>query len=475
MHARHRSHLGILLLLAALLGALGLPVAPAYATISLVQPLGTGSTGNSLGTSVTITTTGSVTAGDSIIVAVGTANDFTTISCSDSVNGTYNTDIENNGDGFQQTAICSKHNVQALSGGSSIMVSSTIATPIYASAFEFAGLAATSTLDGMASNTTANASPSVTLSAATSQANELLLGAINTNGSIVTFMAGTNGTSNNCANTSSPTYSALPSASASGGSNLVFPEYCVVAATGAYQAAGTLSSSLSGHWVALLATYREASPTVTNTPTVTSTPTNTATATATSTATVTNPPTSTSTATPSATTTPTSTKTATATGTPAASGTATPTGTPTHIPGDFNNDGFVNLLDYGVWRQHFGATNCGNPADADGNCLVDTRDYGIWRQHFGQGTPPSAPPPPALGGATPTPPVPLLPPNLAPPRQSGSSVDRLDAPRAALAEERPAESGSRLLAVDAPNLFGGGLLGLGGLAGWRRRRPGGHQ
>ena len=64
---------------------------------------------------------------------------------------------------------------------------------------------------------------------------------------------------------------------------------------------------------------------------------------------------------------------------------------PAAIPGDFNGNGFVDILDYGVWRQNFGATNCGNPADADGNCLVDVLDYGIWRQHFGEGTPADAP------------------------------------------------------------------------------------
>jgi hypothetical protein len=57
------------------------------------------------------------------------------------------------------------------------------------------------------------------------------------------------------------------------------------------------------------------------------------------------------------------------------------------IPGDFNGDGFVDIRDYGIWRQNFGQTNCGNPADADFNCMVDIRDYGIWRQHFGEGTP----------------------------------------------------------------------------------------
>src|SRR4051794_8448236 len=48
------------------------------------------------------------------------------------------------------------------------------------------------------------------------------------------------------------------------------------------------------------------------------------------------------------------------------------------LPGDFNGDGLVDIRDYAVWGQNFGATNCGNPADADGNCLVDIRDYGVW-------------------------------------------------------------------------------------------------
>ena len=51
--------------------------------------------------------------------------------------------------------------------------------------------------------------------------------------------------------------------------------------------------------------------------------------------------------------------------------------------GDINNDGIVDIRDYGIWRQNFGQTNCGNPADLDGNCIVDIRDYGIWRANFG--------------------------------------------------------------------------------------------
>ena len=53
------------------------------------------------------------------------------------------------------------------------------------------------------------------------------------------------------------------------------------------------------------------------------------------------------------------------------------------VLGDINNDGIVDIRDYGIWRQQFGATDCGNPADLNGDCNVDIRDYGIWRANFG--------------------------------------------------------------------------------------------
>src|SRR3954447_13662529 len=147
MHAHRRFPLGCLLLLAALLAALGLPAMPAYATISLVQPLGTASTNS--GGSVTIHVTGAVTAGHSIIVAVGTDANAGTITCADAAANAYQTDISDRT--FVVTAICSAHNVQALSPGSAIEVtlSGSPGSPvdIYASAVEFAGLAATSPLD----------------------------------------------------------------------------------------------------------------------------------------------------------------------------------------------------------------------------------------------------------------------------------------------------------------------------------------
>src|SRR6478736_3291816 len=71
--------------------------------------------------------------------------------------------------------------------------------------------------------------------------------------------------------------------------------------------------------------------------------------------------------------------------------------------GDINNDGIVDIRDYGAWRLAFGATDCGNPADLNGDCIVDIRDYGIWRQNFGQTGPTVTPTAAATATPTPTP------------------------------------------------------------------------
>src|SRR5437773_7885251 len=61
------------------------------------------------------------------------------------------------------------------------------------------------------------------------------------------------------------------------------------------------------------------------------------------------------------------------------------------VLGDINNDGIVDIRDYGIWRQNFGQTDCGNAADLNGDCIVDIRDYGIWRQQLGQTGPTTTP------------------------------------------------------------------------------------
>ena len=58
------------------------------------------------------------------------------------------------------------------------------------------------------------------------------------------------------------------------------------------------------------------------------------------------------------------------------------------LPGDFNQDGTVNAVDYVVWRHAKGQTGASFVgADASGNGVVDDADYSIWRSHFGESVP----------------------------------------------------------------------------------------
>ena len=58
-----------------------------------------------------------------------------------------------------------------------------------------------------------------------------------------------------------------------------------------------------------------------------------------------------------------------------------PTNSLTTIPGDFNQDGTVDAIDYTIWRDKLGT----NSAQADGNFdgQVTNADYEIWKAHFG--------------------------------------------------------------------------------------------
>ncbi len=54
------------------------------------------------------------------------------------------------------------------------------------------------------------------------------------------------------------------------------------------------------------------------------------------------------------------------------------------LPGDFNDDGMINLADYTVWRDHLGAAT-ESALNGNGNNTggVDTGDYLLWKMHFG--------------------------------------------------------------------------------------------
>lgn len=61
---------------------------------------------------------------------------------------------------------------------------------------------------------------------------------------------------------------------------------------------------------------------------------------------------------------------------------------------DFDRDGDVDNIDYGIWRAAFGLNNFG---DANGDSLTNAADYVVWRDQYGLGLPV------AMGSAIPEP------------------------------------------------------------------------
>jgi hypothetical protein len=126
-------------------------------------------------------------------------------------------------------------------------------------AWSVTGLAA-SPLDQTASAAAVSTSPSTGAAAMTAQPNELLFGAILDSGQPVAssgFSPGTNGTSNVCTTTGTPTYTSLGGISDMTSDSL-FGTYCVVSSTGAYAATATIGTSVL--WEAALATYKGVTP-----------------------------------------------------------------------------------------------------------------------------------------------------------------------------------------------------------------------
>ncbi|MEM9294781.1 MAG: dockerin type I domain-containing protein [Planctomycetota bacterium] len=75
-----------------------------------------------------------------------------------------------------------------------------------------------------------------------------------------------------------------------------------------------------------------------------------------------------------------------------------PLGSTPTLPGDANNDGTVDLLDFDVLAQNFGS-NTGNGAaegDFNGDGVVDLLDFDILAQNFGSSSPAAVPEPASL-------------------------------------------------------------------------------
>lgn len=52
--------------------------------------------------------------------------------------------------------------------------------------------------------------------------------------------------------------------------------------------------------------------------------------------------------------------------------------------GDYNNDGFVDLADYTVWRNNLGQVSLPNEDETVSPGVVDAADYQVWKDNFGQ-------------------------------------------------------------------------------------------
>jgi hypothetical protein len=67
-------------------------------------------------------------------------------------------------------------------------------------------------------------------------------------------------------------------------------------------------------------------------------------------------------------------------------------------PGDYDGNGVVNTLDYGVWASGYGGV--GPAADGNSDGVIDAADYTIWRDRLGDASSQAAIAVPEPGGAT---------------------------------------------------------------------------
>jgi hypothetical protein len=205
---------------------------PALAVISFVKNIGT-NTIKSSGTSISVTVPAAgVAAGNSIIVTFAMDPAAGAVTCTDTAGNSYTTDADVTNGTSVRSVICAAHNVSALVSGNTITVTHPTATARAMSANEFSGLAATATLDKTSTGTGQSTAPTTSATATTTQADELLIGAIGVEGpSTDTFTPGAS-------------YTGLTGAGTTGNpanSNITIdPEFRIVSATGTFVANGTL-------------------------------------------------------------------------------------------------------------------------------------------------------------------------------------------------------------------------------------------
>src|SRR5438876_3295455 len=186
---RNRARLAIATL------ALLLPLAAseARAVIVFVKNIGTNSSATT-DTTITVTVPAAgVAAGHSVVLTLAVADASEGVTATDSKGNTYSLAADITPSNVR-TVILAAHNVTALVSGDTITVTHPSASVRALSANEFSGLSPTSALDQMHTATGSSTAPSSgATAAATSEAAELLLGAMGVAGPISdTFTAGTN-------------------------------------------------------------------------------------------------------------------------------------------------------------------------------------------------------------------------------------------------------------------------------------------
>jgi hypothetical protein len=190
---------------------------------------------------------GGVAVGNTIIVmfAMNPATSGT-VSVIDSRGNGYTSNADSGTGGTTRTLIFSASVNTALKTNDTITVTCPSVTYKAVSIYSVSGLASASVVDKTHTGTGSSTSPSSGATSTTTQASELLIGAIGgAYHASTTFTAGTGFTA---------LTSALADSGSSSSSVTIQPEYELVSATGAYSATGTLSTSRG--WSAAIVTFK---------------------------------------------------------------------------------------------------------------------------------------------------------------------------------------------------------------------------
>ncbi|MFZ5910230.1 MAG: sortase [Chloroflexota bacterium] len=238
-------------LMIALLALAAMPALPAQAgpleVISTIAiDVGTAQS-KTTGTTLTITTTSAVTAGDDIIVTFVMDNAAGTVSVSDSVGNTYTSYADVTNANGVRTVIFAAFHVTALPNGSTITIAHPSVTARAATAGNFRGLAPSGVFDRSSTGTGHSADPSSGATALTNQADELLIGAIGTEGP-----SGDNAGAWQNSFIAGPRVGTIGSPAAS--NITISMGYRIVNATGTYTVAKT--GIAIRDWAAAIATFR---------------------------------------------------------------------------------------------------------------------------------------------------------------------------------------------------------------------------